>query len=721
MALLLCALPGLFFLWTACKKDNGDLAQFSELGAVTKEYVVQSAEGAVAVQVYASESFTVSLADSSASWIHPERVGAMNKDSLFNVQYEANTGGPRMGRLVLFAAASQRRDTIVIKQRGLYEPALQFVNANASVLGKTDRQLQTVLRTNIPFSQLKKEISYGDSLQNWIAGDFSLTQDSVFAFTAKANPYQNRLRNAQVKLSFTDGWGVERSTVLYVLQSNALDLFGNKIEFTEARTWAGDKVTADVFIEGYVISDKAGMNMGDVQQTTTTTINYTANSTTAYIESVDGQYGFRIITATANDNIFTRYGRVQLLLKGAGVEMESNPNRYTITGVTSAMIMSQTGGTAASLPLKEKYMSELTDDDIYTYTTVKNCELPIRKGPLTPVNEGYTPLFNANRITKYPLLMRDQKGSSMYLLTNLNCPYRRDATLLPQGSGKIAGVVVHETFTRFDYQDAANESDYGNIGRFQLRHVSKSDLQLATDFSNGFSELLVEYRYPNIVSGVAYPNNGTNGSLRSSAGVNIAATSDYSYLGLCGSTNLGNTNPLGNGVLLANGSKQNTSTSTNSDGKGAAASAALNCSCMWWNNTKNRGEAWVLQLSTAGIATDQLSLQLTAMNWASAGAGTPRYWKAEWSETGDMDGAWNTIAYYTVPDAPNFSNTLVHQLPGYKNINIPLPLSLLGKSKVFIRLIVDKNLVSTGTTYATAPVTASLGSAIGYLAVRYNK
>lgn len=721
VALLLTALPGLFLMWAACKKDNGDLVRFSELGAVAKEYIVQPAEGAVAVQVYASESFQVSLADSTASWIHPEGLGNMSKDSLFNVQYDANTGGPRMGKLVIFAAASQRRDTIVIKQKGSYDPTLQFVNANASVLGKTDHQLKAVLRTNIPFNHLKTEVVYADSADNWIAGDFSLTQDTVFAFTTKANPYENKLRSAQVKLSFTDGWGVMHTGVLYVLQSNSMDLFGNKIDFTEARTWSGDKVGDDVFIEGYVISDKAGMNMGDVAQTTTTTINYAANNTTAYIQSVDGQYGFRIITATANDNVFTRYSKVQLLLKGAGMEMESNPNRYTITGVTSAMVMSQVAGTAANLPQKEKYMSELTDDDVYTYTTIKNCELPIRKGPLTPVNEGYTPLFNANRITKYPLLMRDEKGSSMFLLTNLNCPYRRDAAMLPYGSGKIAGVVVHETFTRFEYQDAANESDYGNIGRFQLRHVSKSDLQLASGFSNGFSELLVEYRYPNIVSGVAYPNNGTNGSLRSSAGVNIAATSDYSYLGLCGAAYLGNTNPLGNGVLLASGTKQNTSASTNSDGKGAAASSALNCNCMWWNNTKNRGEAWVLQLSTQGIATSQLSLQLTAMNWASAGAGTPRYWRVEWSETGDMDGAWNTIAHYTVPDAPNWSNTLLHQLPGYKNMNIPLPLSLLGKSTVYLRLIVDRNLVSTGNTYATAPVTASLGSAIGYLAVRYNK
>src|SRR5690606_36883777 len=180
-------------------------------------------------------------------------------------------------------------------------------------------------------------------------------------------------------------------------------------------------------------------------------------------------------------------------------------------------------------PVKEKYMRDLTDDDIYTFVTLKDTEFPIRKGSFTPVNEGYSPLFNANRISKYPLLMRDINGNSMFLLTNLNTSYRRDGAMLPYGSGKIAGIVVHEKFTRFEYEDASNEDDYGNIGRYQLRHVSREDIKLAPAIENSFSALLTEYQYPNISSGVAYPTTGTNGRISLSAPVNVAATSDYSY------------------------------------------------------------------------------------------------------------------------------------------------------------------------------------------------
>lgn len=309
----------------------------------------------------------------------------------------------------------------------------------------------------------------------------------------------------------------------------------------------------------------------------------------------------------------------------------------------------------------------------------------------------------------------------MFLFTNTTCPYRRDGSILPYGSGKVSGVIVHETYAGFEYEDAANENDYGNIGRYQIRHTGKADIGLAADVERGFSRLLTEYQFPNITDGVAYPTQGNNGWIRSSAGVNVTAANDYAYLGRCGKDNKGNTNPYGTGVLLADGTKQNTSSSTNSDGKGAASGSALGAKCVWWNEAKSRGEAWIVSFSTEGIATDQLSLQLTALNAASAGAGTPRYWRVDWSDSDDMEGNWTTIAHYTVPDVSNYSNTLMHQLPAFKNINIALPLALLGKKQVYLRLIVDKDLCSDGRSYATEPITKALNSYLGYLAIRYNK
>lgn len=135
-------------------------------------------------------------------------------------------------------------------------------------------------------------------------------------------------------------------------------------------------------------------------------------------------------------------------------------------------------------------MRDLTDEDIYTYVTLKDCELPVRKGSLTPINEGYANAGGAHRCAKYATLMRDINGNSMYIYTNTTCLYRRDGTRLPYGSGNMSGVIVHELFTRFEYLEAANglidEEKAGDIGRYQIRHMSRSDFKMADDFKTVF-------------------------------------------------------------------------------------------------------------------------------------------------------------------------------------------------------------------------------------------
>ena len=105
--------------------------------------------------------------------------------------------------------------------------------------------------------------------------------------------------------------------------------------------------------------------------------------------------------------------------------------------------MSSVSGSAADIPQKVKRYNELTDMDVYTWVTLADCELPVRKGSLTPINEGYARSTNANRETKYPMLVRDKNGDSFYMLTNTTCKYRRDGSMLPYGSGNISGVLVH--------------------------------------------------------------------------------------------------------------------------------------------------------------------------------------------------------------------------------------------------------------------------------------
>lgn len=705
--------------FNSCKKDDGEFSRLSELGTETELYTVPATEGELKIDVLSNEDFEIIVSE-DASWMRTN-VKSLKGDTSFVVHYEENLEFPRQGLVTLYAKATERYDTVTVRQHGAQNAELVFPVLNTTVLGDGG-VVTSELQTNISLDDVDIEMIYPlDVTDEWVNDDFAYDEATeTFRFSVKPNPDMEALRSVQIRLSFEDGWGQQQVSTLYLLQANAQNLFGTEATFPEIRLWAGAQISADLFIEGHVVSDAGNKNVGETPQTTPTVINYEQNDRTVYIQSLDGKYGFRVETASVDDNVFQRYSKVQLLLKGTTIEMENNPNFYTIRGVTSAMLMSQEQGTAASIAHKEKYMGELTDDDIFTYVTLKDTELPIRKGSLTPLNEGYTGLFNAHRTAKYPLLMRDIQGNSMFLMTNTNTPYRRDGSILPQGSGKVSGIIVHEKFTRFEYEDASNPDNYGNIGRYQIRHLTKEEIDLADNVNDGFSALLTEYQYPNITAGVAYPTNGNNGRLYASNNVDVAATSDFAYLGPVGDNYLGNNNQWGTGVLV-NGTKQNTYANTNSDGKGMAANSGLAANRSWWNYERDRGEAWVIEFSTSGISTSTLSLQFTAGNWAAAGAGTPRYWAVEWSEHGNMDGAWMPITTYTVPDMANWSNTLLHQLAGFKNINVPLPLDILGKSQVYLRLIVNQNLASNGNTYASQPLAGNSNTALGYVAIRYNK
>lgn len=709
----------LVFFFSACSMDDGDFAEMSELGAKGSDYIVPAEAGEVEIEVLSNQAYEMSFIE-DINWASFSTTKSSG-DGIFKVAYEANPGFPRMARICINAPSVARMDTVFLKQKGSIEPKMNFNMTSTTVLGSGGR-VEADIDTNVDFEDITINVVYSDqSGVEWIEKNFSI-ESGKFVFMVDNNPSETSLRNAKIELSYVDGWGQKIISNLFLTQANALDLFGTEASFPYVRSLQGGKVTEDIYIEGYVVSDAGNMNVADCPNTTNTAIDYTMNDRTAYIQSVDGKYGFRIVTATVADNIFTRYSKVQLLLKETNIQLDENPDRYSITGVTSSMVMTSESGTEANLVKKEKYMGELTDDDIYTYVTLKDCEFPVRKGPLTPINEGYAISFNANRISKYPLLMRDIKGNSMYLMTNMKCPYRRDGSTLPYGSGTVSGVIVHETFTRFAYEDTNDEETYGNIGRYQIRHLSKEDIKLAESFDNNFSALLTEFRYCKLENGVLLATNGNNGKMISTVpSKTITATADYSYLGPIGAANIGNVN--GNGVWLDDGTKLSTNASTNSDGKGAVNAgdnSAWTLNCEWWNYDRGTGdgEAWVLNLSTAGISTTQLSLQLGVMNWNITG---PRFWKIEWSTHGDINGTWIPIATYSVPEAPVWGNTVMFQLPGAKTMDFPLPLNMLGHNSVYIRMKVDKNLCSDGYSYANTPITAASSSSMTYLAIRYNK
>jgi len=438
-----------------------------------------------------------------------------------------------------------RRDTLYIKQKALIDARIAFANSSIIVPGAGGEN-KSVIETNVPFSDITVETEYSDPENtDWIQEIEIVDAESEereLVITLDANPAEEVPRSAAVSLSFTDGWDETVSVEFNLLQRTAKETLGRNITFEEFRqNYALNKKIEDyVIIEGIVVSNPDNRNAGENTQLTTSTIDYTVSERTLYLESKDGRYGISILTNEVEDNIFDQYDHVQLLIQGATGNLVENPDRYELEGVTKSMAISRTAGSASDVPVKEKHMNELTDDDIYTYVTLKEIEFPVRKGSITPVNEGYAIGTNAHRISKYPLLVRDINGDAMYMMTNTNCAYRSDGTRLPYGSGDISGVIVHERFSRFEWRNGADPAEMtddptlGYIGRYQIRHQNKEDIwgKMQNSVEDSFSALLTEYRYwnPDTENEVQKPTYGTNGWLTHTYQEKYSGSASKEYL-----------------------------------------------------------------------------------------------------------------------------------------------------------------------------------------------
>lgn len=749
----------------ACTVDNGDEFEFTELGITMKTVEIPArtmySGGAVTdslrrvISIYSNKECVVKYAGEEVDWMRmkdetgrrPLKQIAFHGDCTFSVECDQNDNYARGVRLAVYATDMTRCDTIYVRQAGKRQPTISPESGTMIIPGSIAGETSILLETNIDdVENIILEVTYPEGTDAEWVEDVKVTDKQIIV-RAKANPSTSDLRFATLRMSYTDGEGTEFPQILYLVQKTSRDGLGNMYSFSDVRalgtTGTARKIEDNILIEGYVVTSLESGNTGDNEKSSPDAADYEAYKRDLCIESIDGQYGFFIRCATVEDNVFSCNDKVTLLLKGTEILREDNPERYRIDGLTTANIIARWPVTAGDIPLKEKYISELTDADMYTRVTLKDCEFGVRKGSLTPVNEGYTLGSGKGNLTKYPRLVRDSQGSSIYLYTNTTCTYRRDGTRLPYGSGKLSGIVVYELYPGYVYGDGENDDLSGRIGRYQIRHQAYSDI--AFDRENSFSKTLVEYCYTSGFKkdGSVYyfePTSGKNGRFSHSSGdMPVKPLSTFNYIGWAGNSkgiapfknNIGFDTSIAEplGYTFADGIVFDYS-NTNKDGLGKVGMVGSTeimdgWRCLkWWNDNTDEPYSWIIEFSTAGISASHISMIFTSYGGETGEVGkSPYYWKAQWSATGDVSkaGEWSDIADYVVPDGVVSGKFKDWQLPGMKQYDIPLPLDILGRDKVYIRLVPASRI--SNTLYFNEGIVEKgdeSANALDYFAVRYN-
>ena len=723
--------------FAGCDKDYHEVYAPDELGLPESEFYAEATGDDLDIMFLANKQGTFTLLDEKdASWV---KLGSTSFESDGNliVNILSNDGFKRRADILL--ATDTRKDTISIFQHGAIEEKFNISAGSMIVYNGTD-EIQTVpADINVLLSKIKTEVRYSGD-EKWIQ-DCNLSS-SKFSFKTTDNADEDYTRRAMIVLSYRDGWEQMQTASIVVIQARADNNIGKLYTAEELRAVAttdGYTLPEEALIEGYIVSTTEGGNAGDQVVADifqgTGVIDYTLTERTSYLMSTDGSYGFRLISDAAEKNEFKRYSRVCLNIAGAKVfHSEDTPVQYTIEGITSENILTSADG-EISMPKKVKSIDELTDDDINTLVTIKDCEIAMRKGPFTPINEGYSSLCGYNRVAKYPILIRDIMGGSMYMYTNMTCTYRRNGETLPYGSGNITGVVVHEDYTNF-------EKD-GNIGRYQLRHMTREDIDLKPNFEDNFSGIITEFRYAKFPNSefdeTKLPNailaTKGNGEMCHTYGSVSNFSPTYFYIGQCGSKKKGKYEE-GAGIELEEGGiyqpwvDNNTEGAQNTDGKGWFKNSLMISwsNKYWWDGTNSRGYCWLVNFSTEGITSDKVSMQFAMYN-NSQSARSPRYWKAQYSLTTtdcskSSDSQWKDIAEFTVPDVAIWDYQNDWQTLGTRVYDFPLPTEILGKESVSIRLMPRNNKAAKKdkTSYDNSTIANNSGyNTMDYFAVRYNK
>ena len=461
------------------------------------------------------------------------------------------------------------------------------------------------------------------------------------------------------------------------------------------------EVGEELCIEGYIISKPHGHNNDlNIQ------VHYASlkndDLATIYIESLTGDVGLRIKLADRKfAPMFPRYSKVLLSLKGATLRY-TEPCGVTVYGLTDKSIVQIKPCLAEELPRKEKRIGELTDDDIYTYVTLKDCELVFKDGALSNVYERYVQQTPFNRRTKpnksmdgWATLLCDKSGSPIYALINTLCRWRRDGSGAPQGSGDMCGIVSHIALPR-----------YGGdvLGRYILLPVDGEDFKMAREPEKSSFKSIAEWNWSDNKKAFSTEY----GDLENVATERILADIGKGRLKI----------PTGCEAIRGrdtNNPRVDAGKEKGTKGFGGfvryGALAIKTEAHNWWDWKKNCGKGIEVEFSTKGLSGKQLLFGFTfAAGEISAATsyGFPVFWNVEYSTDGKkwfkVEGSapkkLRTLPWHWSQNVHDIHYDSVLAGAGYTEHLVVLPNSLFGKSKVLVRVVpVAKNTATLGYDY----------------------
>ncbi len=642
----------------SCSKSEQGVISFD-----TPELSVVSSAGTVDFIVRSNTSWTL---EPSCEWVTLNITrGAQGASVIATVLANPYKDEPRTVYITGRTCNGDAAAVLTLTQM----PEEPYVTLGAAELpiGSDTADYSVDMATNLK-SGVTLNVEYAEGDQPWIsdvkAGDGALT------FKVEQNP-ASKNRTAVITASGKDEFDRVAEARLKVVRSLNMDpSLAEEADFSHVLSLSAGQVMESVYVKGTVVLDGKNPNFNEGYYT---------------IQDTEGQ----VIVFRSSVDLGLKAGdEITLWLLGADLqEMNDGDAKYLLfSGIGSQHIMKKTAGAPVEpLPI---HISDLSESMLYRLVKLQDVEFSIPFGGYVNYNEYYItgaggPLYKNALAQNYPQSIRDINGDHVYMLTNFSVPYR--STSLPQGSGSLTGIVVSE-----------KNSNMGNIGRFQIRHIEASDIAMAKSRSDGFTDVLVEWDFTK-------PSGFTDGqkSISPSGGQKNAVFFKSNSNGFYGAYKEGEIYF----VEEYRGDKFTNAAKTANTYKNCAVSSSR-----WDTNTY----WYISNVSTAGI-NGTLSLQFTSNSLTSTG---PASFVVEWSLDGNT---WTPVenGEYQVMGQCTSKVLRADHMPGHKVYDFRLPAELNNQSNIQIRLRPNSYVNVLGQTVASFPASAT--NRLTHLSLKYNK
>lgn len=518
---------------------------------------------------------------------------------------------------------------------------------------------------------LKYSVTYQEAdVKDWIT-DIVLSPDELRFRTLDNTASFNR--SAIITVYGVDSFDRYVEDAVTVIQSLDMDPDAAvEKDFAYVKDIPAGQVSENVYVKGTVVADGSSPNFPDGRYT---------------IQNADGE---AVVFESSVDLGIVSGDVVSLWLLGTDMEVINTPggSYKMFAGIGAQHVMSLEKG----IPVTPRpvHMNELNDDMLYSLVTLEDVEIAVPYGAYVNYNEYYITGDGGPKYTdltkNYGTCIRDINGDHMYMLTDFDVPYRRHT--LPKGSGTITGILVREENTNF-----------GDMGAWQIRHLAEEDIDLSESREDGFSGVLVEWTF-DMPSDLEDGQSHITPSYGPADAVFFKSNADGFY-------HVWDNAKKGEGQIYFGEEYRGDQPSNSSMTANTVKSAAV-YSAYWDASTY-----WLIRnISTEGIASS-LSLQLESNSLTNTG---PSEFVVEWS----LDGSsWKEVegGRYDVHGQCNSSNLHPDHMPGFKPYDFKLPDELLDRPEIFIRLRCAGNVNVSGDS--NIPPTAT--NRIGHLSIKYNK